>query len=245
MTDIDLYQPEETGLMKPGINYLDTSSIKTLDDWMTVADTLRAMNQGWQWWAGDLIIHGETTLGDEIYQFFGERKAEKTWLNAAWICRQFPAEARNSDLSFSHHAILAGPDFSEDARTDLLAEAAAESWSVRELRESARQWLVDNGIVPDVGTQPPDAPDEPTPDDDDTVPADATVRLAENGLATPGDAIHFLMHRTMPELFGETPSEIVDACVDRDELDALRVQAGALHNWSKSILSATLSLLAE
>ena len=230
MSDLAVPETSENGvgLFQPAPNYLDLSHVTTEDEWRTVGNSLRSVSDGWQWWGGDWWLHGEDMFGDEtVYDFVdSERPADKTFKNAAWVCSVFPAFERREGLSFSHHAAVAADKFTS-VRSALLDTAEAEGLSVRDLTVLAKEMIGETG---------------PTSDNDLTdVDVPAEVALAENGLATPADAIHFMLHRTMPDLFGETPAAVV-ACADSpDELEQLRLKTAELFTYSKDMLAAVMA----
>jgi hypothetical protein len=90
------------------------------------------------WLVGDAMQYGEAHFGDKVYQVIDPTHYDvKTVKNAAWVCGVIPPSKRVNTLSFSHHETVAA--LLEKDREELLEQAAGEHWSVKELREKARQ----------------------------------------------------------------------------------------------------------
>lgn len=124
----------ETGLEIPdGITY---------DEWAAIGETLQRMDRSIQWWLGDWYRHGEEHFGEDAPQGLpDDHYALRTIQNAAWVVGQVDWEIRRSDLTYSHHVEVAKSDLARDDKIDLLADAADEGWSVRDLRQAVRARL--------------------------------------------------------------------------------------------------------
>jgi len=98
-----------------------------------------------RWLLGDTLLLAERQWGnsradsryDEACQATGMSRG--TLRNIVSVCRAFPREMRRPELSFSHHAEAAvlGEDLA--FRDEILARAAKEKMSVRDLRKAIRQ----------------------------------------------------------------------------------------------------------
>lgn len=112
----------------------------TVEEWQQVLHVAGRARSGVQWAIGDLLAYGEERKFDEdAYAEAMEATGLKrgTLMNLKSISRAFPpGAASRSNLSWSHHALVAG--FDEDERADLLSRAARENLSWEELRGIAR-----------------------------------------------------------------------------------------------------------
>lgn len=111
---------------------LDLPDDLTFAQWQGIGSALRGVQRSAMWWIGDWLRYGERRYGEMYSQALDETDYEKgTLANAKWVAGQFPAvHFRNEDLSWSHHAQVAGRD---DAQ-ELLGLARQNQWRVRELR---------------------------------------------------------------------------------------------------------------
>lgn len=110
-----------------------------MDQWEVVGPTLTRMRDGIQWAIGDWLNYGDEHYADEGRY---EAAAELTGLKRGYlqnlksISRTFAITKRFQDLSWSHHALVAG--FSEDVRDQMLRRAITEDLSWEALRVVAR-----------------------------------------------------------------------------------------------------------
>lgn len=231
MTEIELITYDDApAIFQPSTNYLDLTHVETVEQWQTVGNSLRGIEEGRSWWFGDWYLHGEDHFGDEqVYDFLDlDRVSDKTFKNCAWIASVFPPCDRVVGLSFSHHAAVAGDKF-RSVRDGLLQEALSEGWSVKELTLRAKAVIGEEVSSPDDGN------------DAEHVDSDAGQRLEENGMGTPADAIHFMIHVTMPDLFGETAADVVDTVQDETELEELRLKANELLRYSMALRDSVIA----
>lgn len=118
----------------------ETTACKLRDDlpfarWSELVRSLTVMVDACPWWLGDALIFGERKYGQtyaQVAEVTG--KAIHTLQNSAWVASRIPPSRRREDLSFSHHAEVAGmePDIA-DAYLNLAEE---HGWTRNELRRS-------------------------------------------------------------------------------------------------------------
>jgi hypothetical protein len=91
------------------------------------------------------LNYGER-FGDQAIQAVAELDFDpRTLINTKSIASRFPRERRRRDLSFNHHAAVAYLD--PRRADDLLEQAAAEHWTVKELREATRETRVRGSLA--------------------------------------------------------------------------------------------------
>lgn len=110
---------------------LDLPENLSLDEWLTVGDTLKRISKSVQWWVGDWLAYGEKNYGEEAFQ--AVERADHTFANWAWVCRKIEPSRRREDVSFSVHAELA--PLPPEEQTDKLSKASEEGWTVKRARE--------------------------------------------------------------------------------------------------------------
>lgn len=87
-----------------------------------------------RWYLGDLFVWAETRYGEEAAQAYqAARVTERTLRRYIQTAAQIPAGRRRPNLSFSHHAEVAGQP--PEIRDSLLERAEKHEWTVGELRE--------------------------------------------------------------------------------------------------------------
>jgi site-specific DNA-methyltransferase (adenine-specific) len=110
-----------------------------LEAWLNDGEVLQEMEKRVGFWIGDWLRAGEELYGERRYTqaLKATGYAYQTLKNARRVAGRFPQEARVHDgLAFGHYdAVSSLP--SEDAE-ELLAEAAEDKLSTRDLRERAK-----------------------------------------------------------------------------------------------------------
>lgn len=78
------------------------------------------------WWnLGDMMIAGEITLGDEIYQAYLKHYQEKTIERVVKVCKAYPIDKRQAPaVSIWKHELLVTTRISDEVKDEILAEAA-------------------------------------------------------------------------------------------------------------------------
>jgi hypothetical protein len=108
----------------------------TFDRWTQIGETLFHMLDGVQWWLGDWWSYGERHYGEHAPQALPLGYALHTVQNAAWVASRIDPARRVAGLKFSHHCEVAALEPAvQDA---VLAKAASEQMTVREIREEVR-----------------------------------------------------------------------------------------------------------
>lgn len=134
-----------------GLLSLDVPAELPFEQWCELGQRLCAAAKGVNWWIGDWWISGHR-YGDRARAaaegIFG--RDFQTLANIASVCRSFAETSRRRELSFTHHAEVAGLPASE---ADALLDAADEAgWSVKELRSRVSQRRVRIGERPSAET---------------------------------------------------------------------------------------------
>jgi hypothetical protein len=118
---------------------LDLPEGMAFGDWLSVGEQLRAMEQSVMWWIGDWLRFGERKYGEKYAEAEAVTGYSYSQLaNAKWVAERYDFSDRSESLSWSHHQAAARLPVLD--RRDVLAMAAAQGWSRRELKaEIARQ----------------------------------------------------------------------------------------------------------
>jgi hypothetical protein len=111
----------------------------TLEEWAGIGELLRTLEHGLQWAVGDWICAGEGRYGDRAAQILDHTAwSVRTTAIYRWAASRVPPENRRSDLTFSHHLVVA--DLPVDEQRAWLEKAAQpvevgeETWSVQRLK---------------------------------------------------------------------------------------------------------------
>jgi len=101
--------------------------------WYEIGNKLRYMNKFVQFKLGDWLNFGFGAYGEKSSQAMIETgRDEQTLRNYAWVCGKVAPEARNLNLSFGHHALVAKYD--SFIQIEELGVAEAQKMSVEEFR---------------------------------------------------------------------------------------------------------------
>ena len=106
-------------------------------EWADVGRKLAILDRATQWAIGDWLNYGELKYSD-TYNQVADATGYKpsTLMNLKFVAGRFPVSRRRENLSFAHHAEVAGLDAMEQ---DLwLDSAAKEQWTVKRLRAEVR-----------------------------------------------------------------------------------------------------------
>lgn len=104
------------------------------EQWRGIGETLRGVERSLMWWIGDWLRYGEKRYGETYREAEAATGAAyQTLANAKLVAERVEISRRRENLSWSHHAEVAGVT---PAQADaLLTRAAAEGLSVRALRQ--------------------------------------------------------------------------------------------------------------
>ncbi len=124
--------------------------------WIATGQRLGRISRCNQWWLGDWVRYGERKWGEtyaEAAKITGYDP--RSLANMASIARAFEASRRRDDLTWSHHAAVAGLEAGE--QDSWLNRAAGERMSVADLRIELRaaQRLREAGELEDVSEGAP------------------------------------------------------------------------------------------
>jgi hypothetical protein len=133
-------------------------------EWLAAGRRIGAMGRASNWWIGDWIRYGTERWGEKYvdaarltgYDIHSLR-------NMAYIASRFQSSLRRDDLTWSHHALLAALDQSE--QRGWLDRASAERLSVADLRTELRSAQRAQRQSPDSRSQTRDG----TPADEQSV----------------------------------------------------------------------------
>ena len=120
--------------------WLQLPQAMTYEQWVDVGRRLNRVHQGYQWWIGDYLLHGDEMFPEQASQGVEDALGaipNQTKLNWKWVAKAIPAPQRRESLSWTHHLQVAGMD--EAAREKILTKAEDLGWSVAETRQAVRQ----------------------------------------------------------------------------------------------------------
>jgi hypothetical protein len=112
----------------------------SLDEWAGIGELLRTLEHGLQWAIGDWICAGEGQFGDKAAQVLDHTAwSVKTTAVYRWAASRVPPENRRTDLTFSHHLVIA--ELPVEQQREWLERASrgtigdgSEPWSVERLK---------------------------------------------------------------------------------------------------------------
>lgn len=131
--------PTQGILSLPGVELTDTH-LKIPGDiefpqWQKLVEMTGRVSRSSQYWVGDALLAGEMRFGEVASQYSDLTGYDpKTLMNFIWVCRAVAPERRRSDLTFGHHALVAGQPSSLQAYW--LTQAAENKWTIVQLREA-------------------------------------------------------------------------------------------------------------
>lgn len=110
----------------------------TFDEWSRLGRTLQQMEKSVMWWIGDWLRFGERKYGETYTQAIDATGySNDTLRQAKWVAGAYEPCERTHNLSWSHHKEVAALPRAE--RAEVLARAAAENLSTREVKALASQ----------------------------------------------------------------------------------------------------------
>jgi site-specific DNA-methyltransferase (adenine-specific) len=114
-----------------------------LGEWLQIGETLQRMERSVQWWLGDWWNYGDRKYGEMASQASRDAirdatgHAYNTVRQAGYVASRFQLDERSSDVSWSHHLVVA--DLPKQEAEALIVEAHDEGLSVRDLRDKAKE----------------------------------------------------------------------------------------------------------
>lgn len=129
-----------TDLALPGAvseTALDLPAGLSFEDWQQAGETLGRIGRACQWWIGDWLNYGERAYGEKYSQAIEVTGYDYgTLQNFAYVAGRVEMSRRRDVLSFGHHQSIAALE--QPQQDGWLEEAAAEGWSVSELRKQVQ-----------------------------------------------------------------------------------------------------------
>ena len=122
-------------------------------EWIMQGRRLGAIGRGVAWWIGDWVNYGNAKFGQKY-----SRAARVTGydvqslMNMSYVASRFDCSRRRENLSWSHHAELAG--LPVEYQEMWLENAERKRISVRGLREAVRTWRANQLAAADEVDQP-------------------------------------------------------------------------------------------
>lgn len=107
------------------------------------------------WWIGDLLVFGEAKWGEELAQFYPEDMAEQTIANCRWVSSIYAKEDRFAQLTWSHHRIAGGLDYT--IRQSALKTAIEDLMSTLEFEKFVKQLKNEGGTATAEDTDLPES----------------------------------------------------------------------------------------
>lgn len=105
--------------------------------WEAEGQRLSTINRGSSWWIGDWLLYCANEWGErysEARRITG--MDPKTLRNIRWVAASIEPERRRSQLSYSHHELIAGLEIGE--QEEWLERAVADRMTVEDLRFELR-----------------------------------------------------------------------------------------------------------
>jgi hypothetical protein len=105
--------------------------------WLAEGRRIGVMSRCSAWWIGDWLLYGTARWGEMFTEAAKVTGYDpKSLRNMRYVASRFQLSLRKDNLTFSHHALLAG--FEPDAQRQWLARAVADRMSVEDLRIELR-----------------------------------------------------------------------------------------------------------
>lgn len=127
--DKKIAEPTETALvLRPGLDF---------EEWQDVGKQLRRVEKAALWWLGDWLNYGERAYGEMYSQALEETEYDEgTLRNAKWVSSRVQLSLRSDKVPYKVHQEVASLE--PEQQRALLAEAASEGLTVREVRTRVR-----------------------------------------------------------------------------------------------------------
>ncbi len=111
---------------------LQMSSVPTLEQLEETLSRLAWMQRHIYWWIGDALMAGERIFGDDAYQAVDPNFSADLMQRCISIAAKYPPEARNNNLSWSHHVYAA--KLEPRLRVAALRKAEVEGWNTQQFQ---------------------------------------------------------------------------------------------------------------
>jgi hypothetical protein len=126
-------------IARPDVEITETSwqpvGEMSFEDWCEAGAKLGRFAEAVQWWIGDWLNYGAVTYGEKYSQALAATGYEYGSLrNMASVAGEFDLSRRRDNLSWSHHAEVAGLGPAEQEA--VLDQAEREGWTRQQLRSA-------------------------------------------------------------------------------------------------------------
>lgn len=119
-----------------------------LAEWIFQGRRLGSIGRAVSWWIGDWVNYGNSKFGEKYTRAARITGYDvQSLMNMAYVAGRFDWSRRRQNLSWSHHAELAGLE--RHLQDMWLDRAEATSLSVRGLREQLRTWRAQQRALSD------------------------------------------------------------------------------------------------
>lgn len=142
LADIDGVKVQGESILISGVkfhpNRVAIEKSTDLDGWRTAGIFVQRTQQSNLWWLGDWALAGEEKFGEDAAQFVSSEHFTEAYLRRArWVCQKIAPNRRLKELSFEHHAAVAG--LKEPEQDKWLHRALEKNLSVSDLRRAMRK----------------------------------------------------------------------------------------------------------
>jgi hypothetical protein len=198
----------------------------SFEKWLSIMKGLQGAHRLMLWVLGDGFVYGEGAFGELFAQAIEEHSAE-TARNAMWVSSRIEFVRRLTNLSWSHHQVVASLEPKEQDR--FLAVAAEKKLSVGELRRAVREFklLLEPEPVTDwhERPEPPEAIDlsAEEPEEYDMTPEHVDSDIRPTARATVESDFRHLLQLVKAYLTAERGN--LARGIKPDPEDALRLRA--------------------
>jgi hypothetical protein len=125
--------------------------------WVVAGQSIGRLSRSSQWWVGDWLLYGDTRWGEKYAHAARITRYDvKSLRNMAWVASRITHDRRRSELSFSHHALVAMFDHDEQERW--LDYAVTNRMACSDLRVALKAAGRTRGEVAQVTESPKAAP---------------------------------------------------------------------------------------
>ncbi len=109
----------------------------SFEQWDAVGKQLARAERAVMWWMGDWWNYGDRAYGELAAQAAGSEYEYETWRAASWVSSRIESVRRRTVLPWSLHREVAA--LPPDQQDELLTQAEAEGWTVRDMRRAVRR----------------------------------------------------------------------------------------------------------
>lgn len=126
-----IIQTKNVNLTPVGLTVLGDISF---EEWIDLMQTLVRLETAFQFAIGDALVFGEARFGEKYSQAMeATGLSYQSLANMVWVAKHVPIQNRVSDLSWTHHRVVASVEVSD--QTPLLEMALAQGLSASGLQQ--------------------------------------------------------------------------------------------------------------